>query len=86
MQLLPSLHGVPFGLFGFVPQMPFEQLPCVWHWSAGGQTVPVPPVQTPAWQASPEVQVFPSSQEVPLALVGLVQTPVAAMHVPIPWH
>src|SRR5882672_11330595 len=84
VQLLPSLHGVPFGLLGFAPQVPFEQLPCVWHWSAAGQTVPVPPVHVPFWQVSPVVQPFPSLQVVPLAFKGLEQTP--AEHVPATWH
>jgi hypothetical protein len=35
-----------------------------------GHWVPVPPVQTPPWQASPLVHELPSSHGVPLGLFG----------------
>ena len=35
-----------------------------------GQAVPVPPVQTPAWQVSPDVHELPSLHAVPLGLAG----------------
>ena len=44
---LPSLHGVPFGFAGFTGQDPPEQLAWMWHWSATGQTVPIPPMHDP---------------------------------------
>jgi hypothetical protein len=43
------------------------------------------PVQTPAWQLSPVVQAFPSSQ-VPLFFTGFEQIPVVVSHVPALWH
>jgi hypothetical protein len=44
------------------------------------------PRQTPAWQASSLVHGSPSSQLVPLALAGLVHSPVAGSQTPASWH
>jgi hypothetical protein len=70
---LPSSQEVPFGFVGFAGQLPPEQVACVWHWSAAGQLVTVPPVQAPLWQVSPEVQALPSLQVPPIN--GCVQAP-----------
>jgi hypothetical protein len=40
----------------------------------------------PLWQVSLWVQASPSLQALPLALVGLEQTPVLESHVPTEWH
>ena len=49
VQAFPSLHGVLFALPGF-EQTPVLMLhtPMSWHWSGGGQTTGLAPVQTPA--------------------------------------
>src|SRR5437867_4412692 len=83
VQALPSLQLVPLATgwgFGQVP-VAGSQLPPVWHWSGAGHTMPVP-LQTPAWQVSPVVQVLPSLQAVPLATGGFEQVPVAGSQVP----
>jgi hypothetical protein len=67
---LPSSQAVPFGFAGFAGQVPPEQLACVWHWSATGQLMPLPPAHTPAWHASPVVHELPSLQAVPFGLFG----------------
>jgi hypothetical protein len=45
----------------------------------------LPPVQVPFWQVSVCVQVLPSLQAEPSALVGF-EHPVAGSHVPATWH
>src|SRR5437870_1034018 len=87
VQALPSLQLVPFATgwgFGQVP-VAGSQLPPVWHWSGAGHTMPVP-LQTPAWQVSPVVQVLPSLQAVPLATGGFEQVPISGLQVPAVWH
>src|SRR5262245_42140671 len=59
VQALPSSHELPLALMG-LEQTPAEQVPAVWHWSSAVQTVPTPPVQLPAWHASPDVHELPS--------------------------
>jgi hypothetical protein len=44
------------------------------------------PVQVPAWQVSVCVHELPSEHELPLALAGFEQTPVAELHDPAVWH
>ena len=46
----------------------------------------VAPTQLPVWQVSDCVHASPSLQAEPLALFGLLQTPVAGAHVPAVWH
>src|SRR5437870_2077387 len=87
VQALPSLQLVPLATgwgFGQVP-VAGSQLPPVWHWSGVGHTMPVP-LQTPAWQVSPVVQVLPSLQAVPLATGGFEQVPISGLQVPAVWH
>jgi hypothetical protein len=62
------------------------QVPAVWHWSDAVQVLAVPPEQAPPWQASPTVQVFPSSQAVPFVLAGFEHAPVVGSQVPAAWH
>jgi hypothetical protein len=82
MQLVSA---VPLGAMG-VEQVPPEHVPAVWHGAGGGQVTAAPPVHTPAWQASPVVQAFPSVQGVVLGFAGLEQIPVPVSHVPALWH
>jgi hypothetical protein len=84
-QNLPSSHGVPFALFGLL-QAPVLELhvPALWHWSRAVHWVTGPPVQTPFWHVSLVVQALPSSQPVPLGLLGSVHTPFE--HEPATWH
>src|SRR5205814_259624 len=42
----------------------------------------LPPLQDPAWQVSPLVQVFPSLQEIPSAFGGLEQLPKLGSQTP----
>ena len=72
MQLVSA---VPLGAMG-VEQVPPEHVPAVWHGAGGGQVTAAPPVHTPAWQASPVVQAFPSVQGVVLGFTGFEQIPV----------
>jgi hypothetical protein len=76
-QALPSLQLEPSALLGF-EQAPVagSQTPATWHWSIALQTVVVPPVQTPPWQVSPDVQALPSLHAVPLAIFASPQTPL----------
>src|SRR5215831_5902036 len=87
VQALPSLQAVPLAAFGF-EQTPLvgSQVPGTWEWSDAVQTLAVPPVQTPFWQASPVVQALPSLQAVPLAAFGFEQTPVVVSQTPATWH
>ena len=87
VQALPSLQVVPFGAVGF-EQTPVvvSQTPATWHWSDAVQTFAVPPVQAPAWQASPVVQALLSLQVVPFGAVGFEQVPSAGLQVPATWH
>ena len=84
---LPSLHAVPLVLFGLL-QTPVALLhvPALWHWSLAVQTIGLAPVQTPAWQVSVWVHELPSLHVVPVALLGLLHVPVAALQVPTSWH
>ena len=50
------------------------------------QVTAAPAVQTPAWQVSFWVQALPSLHPEPLALLGLVHIPVAALQAPGSWH
>jgi hypothetical protein len=51
------------------------------------QTLVAPGRHVPAWQLSPELQRFPSSQTVPSAARGdAEQLPVAGLQVPARWH
>ena len=86
VQALPSLHVLPFALFGF-EQTPVDGLhvPAAWHWSRAVQ-VTADPVHVPLWQASAVVQAFPSLHAVPFVAVGFEQTPVDGLHVPAVWH
>jgi hypothetical protein len=44
------------------------------------------PVQTPAWHVSLCVQALPSLHAAPSAAGGLLQVPVAGLHVPATWQ
>ena len=83
MQALPSLQELPLGLAG-LEQVPVAglQVPASWHWSEAEQVTGFEPVQAPAWQVSVCVQALPSLQELPSALAGLEQRPVAESQVP----
>src|SRR5438093_1071062 len=61
-------------------------MPAVWHWSAAVHTTGFVPTQMPAAQVSVCVQPLPSLQGAPLALAGLLQTPVAGLQAPAVWH
>ena len=43
-------------------------------------------MHVPAWQVSDCVQALPSVQATPLALFGLLQTPLPVLQVPASWH
>jgi hypothetical protein len=49
VQMLPSLHAVPFAAGGF-EQMPVAGLqdPAAWHWSLAEQTTGLDPTQAPS--------------------------------------
>jgi hypothetical protein len=83
----PSLQDDPSALFGF-EQMPVAGLhvPALWHWSEAEQVTGFAPEHAPFWQVSVCVHALPSLQEVPSALFGFEQTPVAGLHVPALWH
>ena len=61
------------------------QVTALWHWSPPLQVTAEPP-QTPPVQTSLLVQICPSLQALPLALLGLLQTPVLGLQVPTSWH
>src|SRR5882672_7547215 len=84
---LPSSHADPSTRCGF-EQFPVagEQFPGTWQPSLAVQITGLPPVQTPAWQASTCVHPSPSLQDVPSGAAGSEHTPVAGAHVPTPWH
>jgi hypothetical protein len=46
----------------------------------------VPPVHTPDWHESVEVQALASSHVVPFVFAGFEQSPVLVLHVPARWH
>ena len=81
------MHALPLALTGLL-QTPVAgaQVPMSWHWSLAVQVTGFPPVHVPAWHVSVCVQEFPSLHALPLALTGLLQTPVAGAHVPMSWH
>ncbi len=87
MHALPSSHAEPLAFAGF-EHKPLEvsQLPAVWQESLALHTTAPEPVQLPFWQVSVLVQALPSLQLVPLALTGLLQTPVAELQLPASWH
>ena len=86
MQVLPSLHVVPFAAFGF-EHTPVAGLhvPATWHWSSAVQVTAVP-VQTPVWQLSAVVQALASLHVVPFGFAGFVQSPLVGSQVPALWH
>src|SRR5204863_2203686 len=61
---------------------------CLGWGTIDGYSVTIDPVpaQLPPWQESPVVQALPSLQAVPSGALGLVQLPVAGLHVPATWH
>ncbi|HXU04619.1 MAG TPA: hypothetical protein VN903_26840 [Polyangia bacterium] len=67
MQLLPSLHDVPFALAGF-EQAPVCMLhvPASWHWSCALQVIGFDPTHAPPWQVSVCVHGLASLHAVPL--------------------
>ena len=84
---LPSLQAAPLALFGLLQTpVPVLQVPASWHWSLASQTTGLAPVHVPAWQVSACVQALPSLQAAPLALFGLLQTPLPVLQVPASWH
>src|SRR5207253_2002595 len=80
-------QAVPSAAAGF-EQAPVagSQVPATWHWSLAVQVTAEPPVQAPAWQASPVLQALPSLQVVPSAATGFEQAPLAGSQVPATWH
>src|SRR5437762_627013 len=87
VQALPSSQRAPWGLAGLL-QVPVAgvHVPAVWQWSGAVPTTGFVPTHAPAWQVSVCVQALPSSQAAPLGLAGLLQVPVALLHVPAVWH
>jgi hypothetical protein len=87
LHLLPSSQLVPFGWAGF-EQLPLfgSQVPTVWQRSSAVHVTAVPAAHEPLWQVSRPLHLFPSSQLVPSVCGGLVQTPVAGVHVPTVWQ
>lgn len=94
VQRLASSQEAPSALLGLV-QIPLarSQLPATWHWSCGLQSASalqlqatVTGTQSPAWQRSPLVQLFPSLQAAPSGFFGFGQRPVAALQTPASWH
>lgn len=87
VQALLSLQAVPSLLGGF-EQSPEAalQVPALWHWSSAAHTTGLPPVQLPFEQVSVRVHPFPSSQELPLGLTGLLHVPFAGLQTPVAWH
>src|SRR5439155_1225821 len=87
VQALPSSQGAPSALAGLL-QAPVAGLPVAGgvRWSEGAHATGFVPRQAPAWQVSLCVQALPSSQGAPLGLAGLLQAPVAGLHVPAEWH
>ena len=83
----PSLHDVPSAALGLLqrPVAP-SQVPATWQASNAEHANAVPPVHKPLWQVSEVVHKLPSLQLAPLALVGLLQTPVAGAQTPASWH
>jgi hypothetical protein len=79
LQLVPSA-------FGRLPQIPSaRQTPSLQTSSSAEQSFGVPR-HVPSWQISSVVQASPSSQLVPLALAGLVHSPVPGSQTPASWH
>jgi hypothetical protein len=87
VQLLPSLHAMPFAFAGF-EHVPVAGLhvPASWHWSDAVHVTGLAPVQTPAWQLDVAVHASLSSQDAPFVFVGFEQTPFEGLHVPATWH
>jgi hypothetical protein len=85
VQRLASSHTVVFGAFGF-EQVPLAglQVPARWHTSSAVQVTGLPPVQTPALQASVRVQPSPSLHPVPSASAGFEHTPVPGSQTRVP--
>jgi hypothetical protein len=79
---LLSSQVVPLAFCAGGGQTPVAVLhaPAVWHWSAV-HTTGLLPVHTPFWQVSVWVHAFPSSQAVPLTLIGMLHVP-SALQVP----
>jgi hypothetical protein len=87
VQLLASLHVVPFGAAGFEhAPVPVSQVPATWHWSLAVHTTGFVPVQVPDWHVSVCVHALPSLHALPFAFGGFEQTPVVVLQVPTPWH
>jgi hypothetical protein len=84
---LASSQVAPFVFAGSLHRpLDVSQVPAEWHWSLAAHTTALAPVQTPPWHESLLVHALPSLHPVPLALAGLLQTPVAALQVPASWH
>ena len=83
VQLLPSLHVVPFGAVG-LEQVPVAGLhvPATWHESLAVHVFAAPP-HTPLVHTSPVVHALPSLQLVPFGSAALVQTLLTQLAV---WH
>ena len=80
---LVSLQAVPFAFAGFEQPLTVH-VPGSWHWSVAGQLTA--PMQLPFTHWSAAVQVSPSLQVVPFALIGFEQVPDVGSHVPCVWH
>ncbi len=91
---IPDWHVAPVVQMSLVQPVPLlfmvgagqpdvgEQGPTVWHASAPGQTIAVPPVQAPAWHVLPVMQAL-SLQAMPV--LG-AHAPVVIEHTEHPVH
>lgn len=86
VQPSPSLQSVLSGAAGFEQPEAGLHVPATWHWSEAVHTTVVPPAHEPLWHFSPLVHALLSLHAVPLALLGLLHVPVAALQVPMSWH
>jgi hypothetical protein len=87
VQLLASLHEVPFGALGLLhAPVAGSHVPAMWHWSDAEQVTGLEPVQTPLWQTSVWVHALLSLHATPSASAGLEHWPVVGSQVPAAWH
>jgi hypothetical protein len=87
VQPFPSLHGVPFGLFGSL-QRPVagSQTPGLWQLSSAVHVTALVPKHTPPWHESASVHALLSLHGAPSERFGLLQVPVDGLQVPALWH
>jgi hypothetical protein len=83
--VLPLLHAMPFGAFGFVQVPSALHTPLVWHWSIAVHVPGSVPVQTPLEHVYFK-QLFDPLQEIPSCALGLLHCPVVMSHAPATWQ